>query len=266
MAKSEAIEKPAPSGMQALQANRPEFLKGREGAEIRGLEEVGADEMVLPRLTLTQNTTKQRDRNDPKYIPGLEEGQFFNSLTKQIYGNKIIVMPLFFNKSRIYFKDINQGGGIICRAPHGNDCQLNNGKACLHSNWGPEGQPPACTEFYNYACLIYPTNEPIIVSLKVTGLKAGKEWNSLMRFRGADPFAGIYELKSVPARNGTGQNYYTYAIANSEVEHGWVNKEQFEFNEKQYNMLRSQLASGEATVDESTLSEEAFAMRDAHEM
>jgi hypothetical protein len=263
MAKGEELAKAAPT---SIQASRPDYLKEFDGQEVRGLEQVTSAEMVLPRLALCQNTSPQRDRTNPKYIPGLQEGTFFNSLTKGIYGEKLTVMPLFFRKSRIYWKDINEGGGIICRAPHGNDCQLNDGKACLHSAWGKDGTPPLCTEFYNYACLIYPTNEPIVVSLKVTGIKAGKEWNSMMRLRGSDPFSGLYDVMAVPARNATGQTYYTYQIVNSPEEGGWVTKDQFVYNEKQYVVLSKQLDEGDVKVDESTLSEEAFAMRDASEM
>ena len=267
MAKESAeLEKTGGSSLADVQKARPAYLKEREGQEARGLEEIGAQEMVLPRLTLTQNTTPQRNRQDPHYIPGLQEGQFFNSLTKEIYGDRVLVTPMFFRKSRIYFKDINQGGGIICRAPHGNDCQLNNGGPCLHGLWSNDGKPPECTEFYNYPSLLYPNNEIIVVSLKVTGIKAGKEWNTMMRLRGADPFAGIYEIKAVPARNKTGQNYYTYAVNNAKEEGGWVSKERFMQNEKMYQLLVEQFKSGQATVDESTLSEEQFAMRDAEEM
>lgn len=253
-------------GAADLQEARPAYLAEREGQPIRGLEEVTAADMVLPRLTLAQSMTPQRQRNDPRYIPGLEEGMFFNSLTKKIYGDKVLVMPLFYRKTRIYFKDIDEGGGIICRAPHGNDCQLNNGGPCLHSAWGKNGEAPACTEFFNYPSLIYPTSEPIVVSLKTTGIKAGKEWNSLMRFRGADPFAGIYEIKAIPARNQTGQTYFTYAITNALDNGGWVNKEQFEHNERTYNSFVEQFAAGQVQVDESTISDEQFAMRDANEM
>ena len=264
MAKTD-LEKPGTTAID-IQKSRPEFLKEREGKEIRGLEEVGSDEMVLPRLTLTQGTTPQRQEANVSFIPNLKEGDFFNSLTKQIYGRRVVVMPLLFRKSRIYFKDINEGGGLICRAPHGNDCQLNAGGLCLHSRWQADGTPPACTEFYNYACLLYPSNEPIVVSLKVTGIRAGKEWNSKMRMRGADPFAGLYEIKSIQVPNKTRQLYWTYQIDNAVEDGGWVSNDQFQYNEKQYMLWSENLDTGKAKVDESTLSEEQFAMRDAAEM
>ncbi len=263
---SEELQKPAAStSMAEVLNNKPAYLQGVESPQ-RGLEEITADEMVLPRITLTQGLTPQRQKRDPRYIAGLEEGMFFNSLTKQIYGDRLVVTPLFFRKSRIWFKDINDGGGIMCRAPKGNDCQLNNGGPCLHNTWGNDGQPPECTEFYNYPCLIYPTNELAVVSLKVTGIKAGREWNTIMRVRGADAFAGLYEIKAVPAQNKTGQTYFTYQITNAPEEGGWVPAEQFKKNEALYHELLKSFTSGKTTVDESTLSDEQFAMRDAQEM
>lgn len=243
---------------------KPDYVKGN-----RGFEQMEAKDMVLARLSLCQSMTPQRQESDPKFIDGLKEGHLFNSLTGKIYGKHTRVVPLFFFKSRIFFKDINEGGGIICQAPDGKSCQLNHGGPCLHQAWGASGEPPECNEFFNYPCIMLDDKgvviEPlIVVSLKATGLKAGKEWNALMRMRGADMFSGIYNVDSQPARNKAGQTYQTYKVTNSEPR--WVEPALYQQAEKMFQQVSEGIAAGSITVDESTASDDAFASRDAEEM
>jgi hypothetical protein len=232
-----------------------------------GLQEIGFKDIVLPRLSLCQKTSPQRDKlNTGKFIKGLEEGQFFSSLTGKIYGEKIQVIPLFFYHSRIMFKDINEGGGIVCQAPDGVRCQMNNGGPCLHSAWGPKGEPPECSEFFNYPCFIW-TGDPatsrelIIVSMKTTGLKAGRTLNSLMRLRQKPAYAGIYELSGVGATNKANQSYYTWQAVNATPQ-PWVDdKDLYEYAKTQSKIVQEGLKSGRIQVDESDIDQ--FAARDS---
>lgn len=231
-----------------------------------GLEQVGMKDMVLPRLVLCQNNTKARDKQNSEYIKGLEEGLFFNSLTREIIGDKIRVVPLFFYHSRMMFKDMKEGGGLICQAPDGKSCQMNAGGPCLHSEWGIKGEPPECSEFYNYPCLRWtgpndPNNELVIVSMKTTGLKAGRTLNSLMRIRKKASYAGVYELKAVPDVNKAGNSYYTWEASNYEP-NPWVSESLYKEAEKMYKMVSEGLLSGKIQVDLSE-SDAAFADRDS---
>jgi hypothetical protein len=231
-------------------ASRPDFLKVNSEAGPRGMEHMEAKDIILPRLALCQTNTPHRKKTNEKYIDGLEEGMFFNTLTGDKYGTEVVVSPLFFYKSRIYFKDFEAGGGIICQAPDGKSCQLNNGGPCLHSAWGANGEPPDCNEFFNYPCLLHkPGGQPelIVVSLKSTGLKAGREWNSYMRLRGADAFAGRYRISSVAAKNGD-LEYFTWKVENDAAE-PWVSKDFMSFAESQYDAVHDGIMAGTTTFD-----------------
>ena len=47
----------------------PDFLKGMMN-DTRGSEDVGADDIIVPRLELVQSLSKCRKKNDPAYIAG----------------------------------------------------------------------------------------------------------------------------------------------------------------------------------------------------
>ena len=239
----------------ALQVGRPSFLPTTEGP-VHGFEMMRAKDMTVPRLSLAQSTTPQIKKANEKYVPGLEEGMFFNSVTGEIYGTKVLVIPLFFFRSRIFFKDLKEGGGVLCQAPgpDGMKCQLNAGGPCLHDTWGAKGEPPECNEFMNYPCIMPSNgNDLICVSLKSTGLKASKDWNTLMRIRKSDMFAGIYSIESKPARNKAGLDYFAYKIDNA----GWVEDEKlWRFCGDQYDSVYQGIAAGTIVVEQEGLREE----------
>ena len=224
------------TGSSLATKDRPGFLQKQKGQE--GLEEIGRAELVLPRLSMCQSMSPQRKKSDPLYIKGLEEGQFFNTVTEQIYGDKALrVVPLLFGKSRLYFRDFNDGGGLLCQSLNGRDggSLSPTCAACPKQAWGEDGEKPACTLLYNYPSMLLPTFELIVVSMKVTSLKAARQWNTLMRFRNAPAFAGVYELRAVETKNKQG-TYFVFNVKPSR----WVSEPEFAQATRIYESIRDQ--------------------------
>ena len=63
----------------------PEYLRGQGQ---KGLEEVGRDDMILPRLAIAQSGSPAFKKASRDRIEGLEEGDLYNTLTRVIYGDK----------------------------------------------------------------------------------------------------------------------------------------------------------------------------------
>jgi hypothetical protein len=121
-----------------------------------GTEEVEREDLTLPRIGIAQSLSPQRKKTDARYIPGLDEGQLFNTVTRQIYGEKVQLIPLFFFKQQMKFKDIDEGGGIECISVNGKDggaLHPSDCKTCPHNQF-KEGKPPACDKIMNYASLL----------------------------------------------------------------------------------------------------------------
>ncbi len=252
-----AVQKVNPNTAMAFD-DVPDFLK--DVTTMRGTEDIDFSKMVIPRLAIAQKGSDQRKKQNEKYIEGLDEGMVFNSLTGQIYDRPVKFIPLFFYTSRIHFKPLAEGGGIICQAPDGVHCQLNNGGPCLHQAWGKQGEKPACTEFYNFGVMLPDFNmESLVLSLKSTGLDAAKQLNSFIRMRKKDAFAGVYEMDTLYKVEGQ-MDWYIPLISNA----GWATKDQYKVAEEAYDGLFKGLKSGKVTFDaEVTPSDAAFASRDA---
>src|SRR5208282_345503 len=85
-----AIEKAAPHSAGQQLAEIPEWLRRPEGVPPAGLDAI------------------ERSESDPKYIEGLRDGQFFNTITREIYGKKVLLVPLHFYKTRVLFGPMDE--------------------------------------------------------------------------------------------------------------------------------------------------------------
>src|SRR6516164_7301360 len=191
----------------------PDYL---EGDEMLGFDDMGREDMTLPRLGLCQSMTPQRKKESPGYVQGLEEGDWFNTITGENFGNTVMVTPLLFYKTRIRFFPLDSGGGIRCQSRDfhlgvgdpGGDCDT-----CKLATFNAE-QKPDCNKFFNYPALAWrPGATPgpqnlLVVSFKSTALKAASAWNSLMQIRRKSMFTGIYRFTSALQQKDK-QSWYT---------------------------------------------------------
>src|SRR5580692_4302280 len=217
---------PAQTGQALARSAQTEPISRRTTQAPReivpGFENMDSSDLAKPRLAICQAMSPQRKKSDPKFIPGLDEGMFFNTVTNEVYGTEVTVVPLMFFKSRVFFNPLDDGGGMRCQSP---DAQVGVGDpggecaVCPYARFGEHGEAPECTNFFNYAALVVPKAKGAkigpeslaIVSLKSTGLKVARDWNSKMRLRVDSStrkqlpmFMGAYKLTSVEQKNDKG--------------------------------------------------------------
>ncbi len=223
--------KPAPAKQQATKAIEkhvaqkqeieavPEWLQRKNGESPLGMENIERADMTLPRLALAQALSPQLSESDPKFIDGLKKGEFFNTITREIYGKTAQLIPLLFYKSRILFGPMDEGGGLRCQSPDNITGIGDPGGVCVKcplSQFGSarngEGKGTACNQFFNYAAVAASSGKflpegLLVFSLKSSALKTAKDWNALIRIRNLDIFAGIYDVTSVERKNDIGRWY-----------------------------------------------------------
>lgn len=177
----------------------PDFLKNERGRE--GFDQMDRSDVILPRLAICQSLSPQLKASKPEFIKGLADGDLFNSVSEEIYGGEIHLIPIQMSKSRILFNPLNQGGGIKCQSMNGIDggqiCPQGCAQ-CPNSKFAEDGTPPACNNFYNYPVVLLPAMSPAIFSMKSSAVKVAKRWNARMQLLGDYPmFAGVYKVKTV---------------------------------------------------------------------
>lgn len=218
--------------------NVPEHIK--RGSQ-RGTEVMEQTDILLPRIAICQANSPQHKKLDPLYIPGLEEGVLFNTLTGEQYGTRMTVLPLFLFKNRFYFGEYGSGEGIICQSAnainggrlHPTDCAT-----CPHAAFknDEDDTRPDCTMIYNYVSLLPKGSSTpwASVSLKSTDTKEAKQYNAKVRMSGHDMFARTLELSTI-GKTKKENSYYGWVLKPLD----FIPKELYEFAESKFNELRA---------------------------
>jgi hypothetical protein len=240
-------------------AGMPSYMQEAQELGRAGLEKMDQQDMVLPRLGLCQSMTPQRKKDDATYIKGLEEGQYFNTITESIYGDKIQVVPLLFFKTRFRFKPQTEGGGLLCQSRDyfhgvgdpGGDCER-----CPLARF-TDGKKPVCGEYFNYAVLVLPgdrlpdMSSLAVLSFKSTGIKIARTWNGLMNMRtmggkSVPSFVGVYDVTSAIQKNAAGQSWYRHVVRNAEK--GWVSDPVFKLAKELHESIVQMQAAGKLAM------------------
>lgn len=216
----------------------PDFLRNKSGD--RGREEVTAEDLVIPRLELVQSLSPCRKRNDPEYIEGAEEGMMYNNLTRQLFPDGLIVVPVFFKKEWILWKDRKAGGGF--RGAFNSEAEAEAAK--LTTDDGAQCGVTDTSQFYCLALTQAGDVEEIVISMAKSKAKVARKWNSLMRLAGGDSFSRVYQIGAVLETNAKGEDYYNFVVTSA----GFPSEAVYRRAEELYEAV----ASGRKTADRSS--------------
>jgi hypothetical protein len=199
-----ALEKANPFGTALA---RPSFIQ--EG-DIRGTENIGTDDIKPPALKLAQGQSPETKRSEPtKYIEGLREGEFFNTLTKEIYGEGPVGLVIVNQLGHRHVEfDPNDKTVVL-------DFNVPDGDPRTEFTTGvKDGKQvrlkPRATKFYDYlviAILEDGRRVMMTMSLKSTQLKKAVELNTLLKGAKLPSFAFLFEVSAVPEKRGN-NNFY----------------------------------------------------------
>ncbi len=183
-----------------------DFLSSMEG---QGLEAIGGEDVKRPFLKIAQTLSPECNENRPEYIEGLKPGQFFNSLTKFVYGKEIGVVVLDYESVWLEYRP-NRGGFAGIHKPHSFPVTGDPFTTGLKAANGNE-----ITDSMVYYMLIenHMEDGPVVFSVSSTGLSHAKMWNSLIintrleSGKRAPLFAGVWKLSTMLNSNQSGDWY-----------------------------------------------------------
>lgn len=237
-APSEVItrEESAQKAVVERNANLPAYIKQSDRA--RGSENVEMADVAIPRIEIVQALSPCLKKSDAGYIEGAEQGMLYNSVTRELYGHKALVIPVLFKKQWLVWKDRKAGGGFggaYDTVQEANE-RIKQEPPEDHVKWIPQ-------DTAQQLVLVVKSDgstEEAIVSMSRTKLKVSKNWNSIIRLNGNDRFSRMYVLFTVEETNNNGDEYKNFAIANG----GYP----VELHYKKAEALYEAVASGERKV------------------
>jgi hypothetical protein len=205
----------------------PSYIK--KGEVLRGAENVTKEDLVIPRLELVQALSPCRKKTDPNYIEGIEEGMMYNNVTRKVYGNSVIIVPVFYTKEYLLWKDRKKGGGFAGAFPTVAKAEE------YRSSLQDDGDYAILDTAQHFCLLVDGDNiEEIMLSLSKSKMKVSRILNSLVRLSEVDSFAKMYELSSVVATNQGGEEFWNYKISNG----SFVSEKVYKRAEELYTLIK----------------------------
>jgi hypothetical protein len=208
-------------------ATVPDYIKQGAG---RGNENVEMSDYVIPRIEVVQALSPCLKSNDPSYIEDASQGDLYNSVTRELYGNAVTVIPVVFRKEYLVWKDRTKGGGFRGAYPSMQEAQA-------RIDGEKDGADLVTNETAQQFVLIVRedgTMDEAVVSMSKTKLKISRQWNSLIRINGNDRFSRTYVLSSTEDNNEKG-DFYNFAVANA----GFPTVEQYKRAESLFEAIAS---------------------------
>jgi hypothetical protein len=196
------FEKKEADKENAGQKGNTSFLEDNAQSSFNGLE---SRDFEVPYLRILQSLNNQCIPATEEYIEGAQAGMFYNTLTSELYGNEIEVIPVKFKKTWIEWEP-NRGGFVAEHVPGSVFVDKSN-----FSKWvRPNGNN--VVEYYNFFCLIPDRIDEglIIFSLSSSAIKHAKKWNSKIAYsklpsgNRAPFYASVWKLKTEMNKNEKG--------------------------------------------------------------
>jgi hypothetical protein len=226
MSKSTQVTKPAAGGA-VVTGELANMFAQDAGA---GLENVTAKDLQVPFIGLLQGLSPQIKRSNEKYIPGAEQGMFFNTVTQELF-QRAEVIPIEFTKVFNEWIPRKAGSGFV--ATHKTEEEAEANKRQDPVGYDKENDnAPIYTEVHdtaNHFVMIRAINEDgtygewgwAILSMTKTKLKVSRSWLSRLSNLKVDigkpekvvppSFATIWQLTSVEQKNDKGE-FYNYKL------------------------------------------------------
>lgn len=143
-------------------------------------------------------------------------GELFNTITSEVYGESVEIIPLFMFKTRAQF-DTERGLVMMSRDNIKVTMAIDEFAEYLDkpveevpgAAWNGD-EPPTFGQVYNFPCLLVNRliQFPLSLSMMRTAIKVAKTFLSMARYSGEDMFARVYKVSSTIEKGTKG----TYAL------------------------------------------------------
>ena len=174
-----------------------------------GLETIEKNDLALPFLKLLQSGSDETKKKHAKYVEGAEAGMFYNTVTKKLYNGEkgIEVIPVFYKMTYPEWAPFEKREGRPVHNDRGPDIMGQVTQNEQNKDMLANGNQIIKTA--NYFVIIKGDKpEKALLTMKSTGLKTSRQWNSLMedQFENdpktgkavpAPMFSRVYKLNSV---------------------------------------------------------------------
>jgi len=215
-----------------------------------GFEGIRADDYAVPFLRVLQSNSPEVVKGDPAYIPGAEAGMFVNTLTHEVYGTEIELVPIKCEPIWLEYspKVGDKKGEFKGKHPVNSVPVKGNVYDGLFMENGNE-----IKETLVFYCLVkgHETELPVCFSLTASMIKHGKTWNALIYTVRTPsgkqaPYFSSYWKISTSLNTKDGNRWYNIGSKSANIERtGFVPEEVFRIAMKTRKLLENSALSAD---------------------
>jgi hypothetical protein len=174
------------SDKQVVKKSNSEVALGDLSADLiiksagQGLQNVGNDDITIPRLAIVQSGSPQRKKKDEKYIEGADEGHVFNTVSGTLYTDGLTIIPCGYKKSYVEWIPREKGGGLVAVHDYKPDSAKIDSKT--KKTMLGENQLVDTAEHY----VLVKNNdsyEPAVLTMTSSNLSVSRKWNTLLKMK-----------------------------------------------------------------------------------
>lgn len=176
----------------------------------RGNENVTAADLVMPRLELVQALSPAIKAGDAGFIRGAAQGMLNNSVTRKLYGESVLVVPVHYTMQYLVWKKFSEGGGF-----YGAFSSIDEANARAEAEGGKTNHIEVVDTPVHMILIMNTaegTLEEAMLPLSRTKAKVSRQWNSQIKLIGGDRFARVFKIASKMEKNKKGQSYWNYTV------------------------------------------------------
>jgi hypothetical protein len=182
-----------------------------------GNEAVGRDDIIIPRLQIVQALSDEHKPKKAKYIEGAEEGSVFNTATRRLYDQPLIIVPVAYRRRYIEWVPRAKGGGLV--DPTHDESIMNKTVVNEQGSFMLDNGNEIVDTPENYVLVVVGDQyEQAVMSMAGSKARIARRWNTMIKdLRIKNPqtgkminpgrFYGAYEFKTVMEENDRGDYY-----------------------------------------------------------
>lgn len=232
----------------AIVDERPDWLP--DTAE--GTENIANEDLILPRLEVAQAISDCVKTKNPNYIEGIEVGDLYNSLTREIYGPEVVLVPVHFQKNYLIWKDRKAGGGFRGAYASAEEADREIEKMVDAGDERREDLEITPTPEH-FALIVREGHDPeqIVVPMARTKSAASRAWNSLKKMGVGPTYGRAYKISAVEDSSPKGDfiNLHVSSL-------GYVSKDVFDSAKAAYDAIQSGAIKVDRNYEEPEAGEE----------
>lgn len=224
--------------------------------QARGNENVGTEDLIIPRLEVVQGLSPAVKEGDPGYVEGARPGHLMNSVTRRLYGKVVFVVPVTYFKQYLVWVDRKLAEAKKIDASQGFRGAFNTMEEAVAKQKAEGGEDKAVvvveTPQHIALCVDPDTQEveEVMLSMPRSKAKISRQLNTMIKLAGGDRFARAYEVTTVLQKGPKG-DFYNFLM----TQRGFAPKALYQRAEKLYNDITS--GKVRAKMDETGLNQDA---------